>query len=141
MKSADATRILLTRKKTTNKLRKQCARARETVMRSATPIYKEVDTDEFGHEQTEYFSSKPLEVTPEQRLAAKLRWATLEQLQKWTRRNLVREAACFGVAERSTKDSKRKQKFELLAAHHLKIFTACQDEIRRRKEKVASRGN
>lgn len=130
MKAVDATRILLTRKKTTAKLRKQCARARETVRCSPTPIYRDGD---------EYYASKPSELTAEQRLAAKLRRATLKQLCKWARRNAERQAACSGIVARGPEGSKVKQKFALLAARHASIAGACYDEIDRREEEVKMR--
>lgn len=132
MKAIDATRILLTRKKTTGKLRRQCARARETTMQSATPIYAE----KVKGKPTEYYSSKPLEATADQRFALKLRRATLAQLIKWYRRNQARQTACSGIVSRIPEDSKRRQKFAALATHHAKIADACCDEIYRRQDEV-----
>lgn len=141
-----ATEVLMTSRRLSSKVRKYCMKQRETAMRSETPIYKEVDTDEFGKKHTEYFSSKPLEQTVEQRYALRLRRATREQLLRWTRRNLVREAACSGIAERidtkaATSELRRKQKFEALAQRHDAIVTACLKEIYLRDEKAKSRGN
>lgn len=132
MNSERATALLLSGSKLTNKVRKFAMRCRETKMLSPTPIYKE----ETEGEPTEYFSSKPLESTPEIRFAAKLRRATLEQLQKWARRNAERQSACSGIVSRGPEGSKVKEKFMRLAAHHGKIADACYDEIGRRGKKA-----
>lgn len=135
MQATDATRILLNRKHTTAKLRKQCQRARETVMRSETPIYED---------DGEYFSSKPSEVTPEQRLALKLRRASMAQLIKWAKRNAVRQAACLGIAERIAVESatsalRRREKFIILAGRHEELKSASLAEISRRVDKACGK--
>lgn len=136
MNSERATALLLSGSKLTNKVRKFAMRCRETAMRSATPIYAE----KVKGQPTEYFSSKPLEATAEQRFALKLRRATMAQLRKWGFRNAVHQSACRGAAAR-TKGDRTKAKFTSLATQHEKIADACYLEIARRNMKAASRGN
>ena len=135
MKSIDATRILLTRKRTTNKLRKQCNAARATVMRSDTPIYAEHDK-ETG--TTDYYSSKASEVTDQERISAKLRPAKLAQLIKWIRRSVLRRAQCLRLLDKAQTEV-IKNALLAKAAQYEKLSVACDAEIRRRRTKVFNR--
>lgn len=134
MKAADATRILLHRGKTTNKLRKQCMAARATVMRSNTPI----TADRTPGEPTEYYSSKPSEITAEERLAKRLSRATLEQLEKWFDRSGRRAAHCLRLAEQ-TKTPKLADMLKVKAGLHTSLRNGCVIEINRRMDKAKSR--
>jgi hypothetical protein len=128
MELADANRILFNRRKLTNKVRKQCMAARQTTMRSDTPIC----ADRTPGNPTEYYSSKPLDRTPDNKLGR----ATLSQLGKWLCRSSRRNAHCLKLAKR-TETARLKELLELKAETHAALAFGCALEIKRRAKKAS----
>jgi hypothetical protein len=111
----------------TNRMVKNCLKAREYVIPSAHPIVKTPE----GQDGYEYDLRNAWK-TPEEKITNKRRLASFQTLAKWNRRAAKSSMIFFGKAAKA-KDETVREKHYSIAKSLVQFSKECRDELKRRE--------